>query len=979
MATNEEKLSEMIELFKERFVNRADVMAKQNSRGKYDSQKGLSESELTRALANHVHGRETWGVYAADQERMCRWFCLDIDVDPDKLKKAKVFITDEEAICIRKETLRLLTKHLITLGVPEFCLLKEFSGRKGFHIWCFFETPTPLRAVKSFLSRLYSTMPPLHYAIKKLESFPNVNANELKPFGFLVKLPLALHRVSGNRSFFCDDDGNKLGNPIEVLRNHPKWALPESYINNPIRYEKRSKRRGKPKADPSNEYRIETPIEPPPLTADLKRLFDNCAFMRHFRDDPVGWSHDEWLHAGIVLCQFDRGAEWFAYLSMLDVAGFDGGHEDIIRNVKRHNMFAPCCSTIGCDMCGCATPMEAAGIRSNHFKSIRLGELEPIETIGLHQLRVEMLPAIEKLIKSGATGVYLIRGPMGSGKTYMVSGAIERLSKRGLWFAPTHEQADELMKCFRMPIQHIHGRTRMSELGIGGFVCPHVADIDSAAKRGLPGEEHYCHGRRGVCALRHQCAYQTQFANARDNQLIIAPHKHLQLGKRKRAELMENRDVIVLDEDFSSCLRQDVVINESDLVQLRDALKTCQAPIGSVIEQRWVTPLLDLFHAPPGSVKRLTHLDVPEGLVNQINDHFQQSDMGRNVLMDLLKAAGKSNIRIRQQKDETVVLWFTQQAYLPKDKLILILDGTGSVEYYQRLLGKGYKVREINPLGDRLLDKYTHIIQCLSGGYTNSTLLNEDESLSPSGRRVLDFIKSKLDKVTPTGIISTQKFEVHLREALKDYPNVEFAHFKNQRGLNTMSKKQVLFVVGYQGINYEDLVHETNKRFDLNLPVDSSAKQLEQDQRWVSLSYCKKGMGYNVQTLQPSDPDVSSFYRMEVVAEVEQAIGRIRPYEPGGGRMVYLLTNLPVSIPVDEVFDLNEHEAPALQSMIEAAIKLLESRECFSQGELQQAAGLGRTAIHKHRDLLCGELGLTREQRGRETVYIQTRTEALAA
>ena len=79
----------------------------------------------------------------------------------------------------------------------------EFSGRKGYHVWIFFE-PTiqaeyAQKLVKARLNRIGSN---------RHEVFPKqTELNASRKFGNLVKLPLALHRVSGKRSEILMEEG----------------------------------------------------------------------------------------------------------------------------------------------------------------------------------------------------------------------------------------------------------------------------------------------------------------------------------------------------------------------------------------------------------------------------------------------------------------------------------------------------------------------------------------------------------------------------------------------------------------------------------------------------------------------------------------------------------------------------------------------------------------------------------------------------
>ena len=79
----------------------------------------------------------------------------------------------------------------------------EFSGRKGYHVWIFFNKPVQAsygqQLIKSRLNK---------EGIKGHEIFPKqTELNQNRRYGNLVKIPLALHKVSGKRSEIIKAEG----------------------------------------------------------------------------------------------------------------------------------------------------------------------------------------------------------------------------------------------------------------------------------------------------------------------------------------------------------------------------------------------------------------------------------------------------------------------------------------------------------------------------------------------------------------------------------------------------------------------------------------------------------------------------------------------------------------------------------------------------------------------------------------------------
>ena len=79
----------------------------------------------------------------------------------------------------------------------------EFSGRRGYHVWLFFEKKQYAKFVKTLIeTRLHLNK------IYGIEVFPK--QTELTPsrkYGNLIKIPFGIHKKSGKRSVIILDNG----------------------------------------------------------------------------------------------------------------------------------------------------------------------------------------------------------------------------------------------------------------------------------------------------------------------------------------------------------------------------------------------------------------------------------------------------------------------------------------------------------------------------------------------------------------------------------------------------------------------------------------------------------------------------------------------------------------------------------------------------------------------------------------------------
>jgi hypothetical protein len=148
-------------------------------------------------LDAHLFARQTVGVYPLHGS-LVRWGVADLDIED-------------------RPALDLLFEAAKVLGVSDRAMLREHSGRKGFHLWIFFGEWVEAALVRRLLRGVIEASKVTH----KVEVFPKqdkVDPNEVdaetgRPqLGNLVKLPFGLHRVSGKVAMPLDVTG-----PIEPL------------------------------------------------------------------------------------------------------------------------------------------------------------------------------------------------------------------------------------------------------------------------------------------------------------------------------------------------------------------------------------------------------------------------------------------------------------------------------------------------------------------------------------------------------------------------------------------------------------------------------------------------------------------------------------------------------------------------------------------------------------------------------------------
>jgi len=200
------------------FANRKDTYALQQKNGAYYR---IDEPISTEVIKKHLTGEHTIGVYQLNHDEMVKWLCIDIDEHFTKNITLKSFIEPSPLLKDTVERLLARFRHY------ELSVNLEFSGRRGYHIWGFINQPMSAIQVQTVCAGIIKeAIEELHNSVT-IELFPKqAYLTEQNSFGNLVKLPLGIHRVMNQRSYFCDEKFNphrdNLGKMLLAQTNHLK-------------------------------------------------------------------------------------------------------------------------------------------------------------------------------------------------------------------------------------------------------------------------------------------------------------------------------------------------------------------------------------------------------------------------------------------------------------------------------------------------------------------------------------------------------------------------------------------------------------------------------------------------------------------------------------------------------------------------------------------------------------------------------------
>lgn len=187
--------------FLELFAGREDVFAVQTENGYYPVRRALSEADVI----EHFIGKKTLGIYVLRSDDTVKFAAYDVDVKKEAIGTVEQVLPECQAVA------KQLLKALESEGLMAY---PELSGNKGYHIWLFFDTAISAYKVKLVLEKIAAqiTLPDS----VNVEIFPK-QAQTNGGLGNLIKAPLGIHRKTGRRCIFLNQQFEEIEQQMDFL------------------------------------------------------------------------------------------------------------------------------------------------------------------------------------------------------------------------------------------------------------------------------------------------------------------------------------------------------------------------------------------------------------------------------------------------------------------------------------------------------------------------------------------------------------------------------------------------------------------------------------------------------------------------------------------------------------------------------------------------------------------------------------------
>ena len=190
-----------LDKFMSLFSGREDVFSIQTMEGYYPVRRPLEVKDVV----EHFAGRKTIGIYVMRSDDTVKFAAIDVDIAKNASEDEEILLSSCKVVA--QEVYKLVTAE----GLKAYV---EFSGKKGYHIWIFFDAPVPAYKIRYVLKKIVEKINvPDNLKVEVFPKQDKLNGG----LGNLIKAPLGKHVRTGKWCVFLDEDFRVVNNQLQFL------------------------------------------------------------------------------------------------------------------------------------------------------------------------------------------------------------------------------------------------------------------------------------------------------------------------------------------------------------------------------------------------------------------------------------------------------------------------------------------------------------------------------------------------------------------------------------------------------------------------------------------------------------------------------------------------------------------------------------------------------------------------------------------
>jgi len=533
----------------------------------------------------------------------------------------------------------------------------------------------------------------------------------------------------------------------------------------------------------------------------------------------------------------------------------------------------------------------------------------------------------------------VLRVTMGAGKTTLTVERLKTLLDENPtlnieYYVPRHDLAAEIIDQFKGLNPHvdlIHMRGRTHDMENGNALCTRPLTVKSLEDANVSVRTQACwRSETEVCKDYDTCAYFRQFRGTpgKSGAVRVFQHAHL---RNERIDSLPDPDLVIIDEAFLNSVLDERSISETTLRpllnaatdsnlgdELLNALRDRRPVLKELRNQGWTTEKTNSINIEVNSPLPFNGSSNASNSISAFDDAIEGYTARKiiEILAEELELEDREHVsRLRYDPGGNVVVNFLQMDGIVQDPRLLFLDATADQLLLEHLFGEIAFHRididqqaVVTQVFNRTGSKKSWSLPAVNDDQADET--EEPESGFPERlRQLLTILKSYAAFGSQVLFVSHKALADRVRE-LELPEEIKIAHFQNLRGIDDFKNCDAVFITGRNQPPFsaiDGMARAIWWNDDKPLQHDEAAllgskikdKQMPTDLRGYSMVNPTKEAGVYVYGF--SDSRIEALNHQFREAETVQAIARLRMVHADYPKEVFLLSNLPIEIPIDEV------------------------------------------------------------------------------